>query len=341
MYFKGFKLKIYIYIILVIILIFLSSLLFIGDFVYRTGTKVFCGVHEYHKKNTPHNITVPGEGNGPFRGDNWNKWINVDLSEWTIKNISYELVYIDNYNKSISLEAWWIPSLYQDNLKTVIVIHGLNTNRQDFNVLLPSVFLAKAGFNVLSIDLRDHGGSTCEDSRHSAGQKEYQDIITAIKWLNKEKNIPNNKMGIHGISGGAIATLIAATKVDDIKAFSLDSPIFDFNKAAKDEVVWQGYPGFFWSLAYLAGRIRGVDLNKITPMNGIDSLNDRYLQIFHGTNDTRVSFSNSVEMYNYAKSKNINVKFHKFVNADHTEGILIDPIRYYKELNSFFINSLN
>ena len=149
MYFKGFKLKIYIYIILVIILIFLSSLLFIGDYVYRTGTKVFCGVHEYHKKNTPHNITVPGEGNGPFRGDNWNKWINVDLSEWTIKNISYELVYIDNYNKSISLEAWWIPSLYQDNLKTVIVIHGLNTNRQDFNVLLPSVFFAIVGMGFL------------------------------------------------------------------------------------------------------------------------------------------------------------------------------------------------
>ena len=44
--------KYFTYLIISLLFIFVVFIL-AGDYVYRTGTKVLCGVHEYHKRNTP------------------------------------------------------------------------------------------------------------------------------------------------------------------------------------------------------------------------------------------------------------------------------------------------
>ncbi len=74
--------------------------------------------------------------------------------------------------------------------ETVIVVHGINSSRHNFDTLMPAAMLARAGFNVLLMDLRDQGETTCEDGRHSAGQDESDDIITAAYWLKSMKAIP-------------------------------------------------------------------------------------------------------------------------------------------------------
>ena len=41
--------------------------------------------------------------------------------------------------------------------------------------------LNKSGFNLLAIDFRDHGESTCEDGFfYTAGQNETDDVVAAI-----------------------------------------------------------------------------------------------------------------------------------------------------------------
>ena len=320
----------FIILILVIIVIFFGA----GDYVYRTGTKVLCGVHIYHKQNTPSSFFTPGTNNGPFKGSGWDKWINFDLSDWWVSKNSFSRVEIKNDNDEI-LVGWWMENAYSYK-KTVLVVHGLNTNRQDFNVILPSNMLYKAGYNVLLIDLRDNGESSCIDSRHSAGQEESEDILSAIKWLNHFKKIETNNIGIHGRSGGAIAALVASVKNQNLRAFSLESPIFDFNKAAKDEVIYQGFPGFLWNAAYWAGRLRGIDLMEISPKDAVDNIKDRKIQILHGKKDSRVKYFNSIDLVNYAKSRGIEVKLHTFNNADHTEALLTETKRYSEILVNFF-----
>ena len=219
-------------------------------------------------------------------------------------------------------------------------MHGLNTNRQDFNVILPANMIYKSGFNVLLIDLRDSGESTCQDSRHSAGQEEADDILSAVRWLNKSKGIETKSIGIHGISGGAIAAMVASVKNKELKALSLESPIFDFNKAAKDEVIYQGFPGFLWTAAYWAARIRGVDLMAISPKDAIKNINNKKFQVIHGKNDSRVKYSNSLDLIAYAESLNINVPLYSFEGADHTEGLLTDTKRYSEILVNFFNETL-
>ena len=322
--------------IVVVAFLSLAGLFAAGDYVYRTGTAVRCGHHPYHDQNTPARFFVPGVGQGPFRGTGWDRWVGHDLSAWWLTDRPYQVVRFLSLDSTIDLEAWWIPARDAKETAAVIVAHGINTSRKDFNTLLPAVMLVRHGFNVLLMDLRDAGGSRCEDGRHSAGQQESDDLIAAAHWLEREHAIPLSRVGIHGVSGGAIAALIVAAKNDGVAAFSLEAPIFDFNAAAEQEVKYQGFPGLLWRLAYWAAGLRGVDLNAIEPREGIANLNGRPIQVFHGTVDSRVDYENSLALVDYAKEVGADVALYTIDGADHTEGILLNPELYDRALGSFF-----
>ncbi len=162
----------------------------------------------------------------------------------------------------MTLAAWWIKAGYPTTQETVIVTHGYGSSRRDYNALLPSAMLAQDGFNVLLVDQRDTGESTCVDGRHSAGQDESDDFAQVAQWLVNEKGISPEKIGMFGVSGGAIATAIVPAKTDNIAAFGLEAPIFDFADTARKEVEFQGFPGWLWQLADIAARLRGVNSTR-------------------------------------------------------------------------------
>ena len=76
----------------------------------------------------------------------------------------------------------------------------------------------KAGFNALSIDLNDHGGSTGGDGLINAGLTEYKDVIGAWKYLKDTKNVLS-KIGIHGASMGAGSVAIVFSEEPGLKTF--------------------------------------------------------------------------------------------------------------------------
>ena len=318
------------------VLLSTAAVVAVGDYVYRTGTAVSCGVRESQVKNSLSRYHTPGQGRGPFRGPGWNRWVEHDLSSWWATDVQIEEVQIEDPDRPVQIAAWWITPSYPTRIGSVIVAHGINSSRRDFSVLLSGAMLVRQGLNVLLIDLRDQGDTTCEDARHSAGQDESDDIITAANWLQRTKAIPTDKIGVHGISGGAIAAIIAAAKSPAIAAFSLDSPIFDFNTAATHEVEFQGFPGFLWRAAYWAARLRGVDLMGVSPADGVTAAGHRPVQVFHGTNDSRVRYRNALDLIAHAKRTGTKATLHTFEGADHIEGMLIDPDRYYRELEIFF-----
>jgi alpha-beta hydrolase superfamily lysophospholipase len=205
---------------------------------------------------------------------------------------------------------------------------------------MPAAMLARAGFNVLLIDLRDQGETTCEDGRHSAGQDESDDVVTAAYWLKSAKAIPLSQVGVHGVSGGALAALIVAAKNHEIAAFSLEAPVFDFNKAATHEVQYQGFPGFFWRAAYWAARVRGKDLMAVTPTDGIERMGNRPVQVLHGTADSRVGYHNATDLAAFAEARGLKVTLHSFEGADHIEGLLLESQRYQTALVDFFSAAL-
>ena len=317
-----------------------TVLLAVGDYVYRAGTSVTCGFPTSQIQNSPAEFHPPGEGRGPFRGPSWTRWTGYDLSRWWFPDIPAELVCIDDPEGQVRLEAWWIAAPGLPRKPAVIMAHGLNSSRRDFNILMPASMLVRHGFNVLMIDLRDQGGTTCRDARHSAGQDESDDIVTAANWLKTQKAVPLERTGVHGVSGGALATIIAAAKNPVLAAFSLDSPIFNFNAAAAHEVTYQGFSGFLWRTAYWSARLRGIDLMAVSPSDGLDALGLRPVQIFHGSRDSRVPYHNALDLMAHAQETGVHAILHTFDDADHTEGLLIDPERYERELTQFFSASL-
>ena len=127
----------------------------------------------------------------------------------------------------------------------------------------------------------------------------------------------------------------------DIKAFSLDSPIFDFEAIVRSELKWNGIPSVLWKLAVTIGKIHGIDIYERRPKDGIDQLNNRALLVFHGTEDTRVPFFHSQELVKYANKLGQEVTFFKNKGADHNEALLMEPETFERELPLFFKEHLN
>jgi len=309
----------------------------VGDYVYRTGTSVPCDINDDDLANSPERFSTPEEG--PFPGEGWNQWVNYDLSPWWLEQADYETVTI-RVAEDITLEAWWIRAKSSEAKETVIVTHGYGTSRRDYNALLPSTMLADAGFNVLLVDQRNTGNSTCVDGRHSAGQYESDDFAAVALWLVEEKGIPAQKIGMFGVSGGGIATAILPAKTQNVAAFAIEAPIFDFAETAKREVVFQGFPAFLWQLADVAARLRGVNLNETPIPSGIAAAGTRPLLLLHGTDDQRLSYDGAIAFFDYATNLGVDVQLESFEGSDHTEGMLRETERYRTALVNFFSEAL-
>ena len=201
--------------------------------------------------------------------------------------------------------------------------------------------LVKNGFNVLLLDSRDTGESTCSDGRHSAGQEESDDFAAAAEWLIANKSVRAQSLGMFGVSGGAIATSLLPAKTKLVSAFAMEGTIFDFNKAAAQEVEYQGFPGELWQLALISAQLfHGVNLTETSVPDAIVAAGQRPLLVLHGDADQRLEYQSSIDFVQYAESVDANVTLETFKDADHTEGMLSETDRYAKALSDFFDSSL-
>lgn len=322
-----------------LVLVLGGASLAVGNYVYTSGTEVPCAINADDLANKPEQFFAPGSGNGPFDGPGWEKWVGTDLSEWWLLGVPYKAVTIP-VAEDIDLSAWWITPQNTNN-KTVIVTHGIGTSRRDFNTLLPAAMLVKEGFNVMLVDSRDTGESTCTDGRHSAGQEESDDFARVADWLVSEQGLRAESIGMFGVSGGAIATSLTPAKTENISAFAMEGTIFDFNAAATREVEYQGFPGFLWQLALVSAQLfHGVNLTETAVTDSIAAAGDRPMLILHGDNDQRLDYQSSVDFVEYASSIGTTVTLETFVGADHTEGMLSETQRYALALTEFFESSL-
>jgi dipeptidyl aminopeptidase/acylaminoacyl peptidase len=322
-----------------LVLVLGGASLAVGNYVYTSGTEVPCAINADDLANKPEQFFTPGSGNGPFEGPGWEKWVGTDLSEWWLLGVPYNAVTIP-VAQDIELSAWWITPQNTNN-KSVIVTHGIGTSRRDFNTLLPAAMLVKEGFNVLLVDSRDTGESTCTDGRHSAGQEESDDFARVADWLVAEQGLSAESIGMFGVSGGAIATSLTPAKTENISAFAMEGTIFDFNAAATREVEYQGFPGFLWQLAQVSAQLfHGVNLTETAVTDSIAAAGDRPMLILHGDNDQRLDYQSSVDFVEYASSIGTDIELVTFEGADHTEGMLSETQRYALALTEFFESSL-
>lgn len=130
----------------------------------------------------------------------------------------------------LELSAWYVPAAEQ-GAPTLLLAHGLLGSKWGMLTFVP--WLHEAGYNVMLLDFRGHGGS---DPRPTTiGPDEVQDIEAALDWLEAE-GVGDKVAGL-GLSLGASALVNTALQDARLDALILDSLFADWS----DTDFAQGY----------------------------------------------------------------------------------------------------
>jgi dienelactone hydrolase len=125
-------------------------------------------------------------------------------------DLTYEEVALRTAD-GVDLAAWYVPS---SNRAAVVLLHGAGSTRSD--VLDQAAVLARAGFGVLLIDARGHGGSG--GRAMDFGWHGDADIAAATRYLTTRPDVDPGRIGAVGLSMGGEEALGASGSNDVLSA---------------------------------------------------------------------------------------------------------------------------
>jgi|TARA_Y100000310_G_scaffold307820_1_gene350249 hypothetical protein len=222
----------------------------------------------------------------------------------------------------IKLSGWFIPN--NKTKKTIIVMHGYPADKA--NLLGTANFLAE-DFNVFLFDFRYFGKS--EGKYTTVGYLEKNDLLGAIKYLEKEKNL--TKIGLYGFSlGGAVALI---TNHSNVKAIVTDSSYARLSNMLTH--MYRIFSIFRYPLSYLTklyGLIfLGINIDNVNPVDDIKNINVPILLI-HAEKDSQIPVSEVHLLHNANKDAELWI----VEGADHGESHAIHAGKYEKKVIEFF-----
>ena len=243
----------------------------------------------------------------------------------------------------VTISGFYVPAQGADPAAApaVIIVHGVNDCKRRAYMLTAGGMLNKHGFNVLLIDMRNHGDSQVTNGRIAAGSVEYKDVLGAWDWLVTEKHIPPGKIGVMGFSLGAATVMITAGMEPRIAAVWEDSGYGALDKIVRSELVRIGMPGFAETGAVEAGKlISGDDLLRYEPLQEVKKMGSRPFFIVHSDADQRVRVSNASDLAAAINANGGHVTPWITHGAMHIESIWDYPDEYEQKLAAFFSASL-
>tara|TARA_Y100000766_G_C18914746_1_gene610460 strand:- start:2404 stop:3459 length:1056 start_codon:yes stop_codon:yes gene_type:complete len=327
---------------------------FAGSIVYNGVAYTNTDCWGNFDQNTPTQF-APLRGEVPLNesenSENISSEIMTGLSDYWWDG--YENATIENKDEDIFLSAWFLKQ--NESMPWIIFVHGIRGCKSDGALLIPSGMMAKAGFNVVVFDLRDHGESSIDDNRVSGGQDEWADVVTVFDWLIDEQGAEPDKIGLFGNSMGAGTVAIAFTLDERMQAVWLDSGYSDMGDIVVEELEFQGYPTFLGGAGIFAGKIiANQNLIEYYPLDAGTEIGDRHMYVAHGNQDKRVRPHHGEKMCNEAlqngNQNNIECWFKDSVirydvgdgmeSDEHVTLMLTDTLEYESNIVNFFTTSL-
>jgi fermentation-respiration switch protein FrsA (DUF1100 family) len=248
----------------------------------------------------------------------------------------YEDVSFPSREDGLKITAWYIPN--EANEHAVILVHGRHASKQNaISGTFPKfgAALNQAGFAVLMIDLRGHGGS--EGERYTFGVYERRDVLGAVDFL-LEKGFEPGNIGVLGISLGGGAVNGAAAEETAIGVVALDSTFADLNPLI--EVKWEeesGLPMFFLPGVNLMTRLMyGFFITEVRPVEDVAKIAPRPMLILHCTTDDTVDISQAYQLQEAAPQAELWI----IEGCDHAEVYRDFPEEYEAHVIPFFQENL-
>ncbi|HYM84889.1 MAG TPA: alpha/beta fold hydrolase [Candidatus Dormibacteraeota bacterium] len=239
----------------------------------------------------------------------------------------------------LTIRGWYAPPRTPGG-PVVIAVHGYDSCRRDWAVLLPAGMLHRAGFGVLLPDLRNHGESDSDGGRWAGGAKEYLDVLGAWDWL-RGRGVPAARIGLLGVSLGAATVTIATGEEPRVAATWADSPYASFSIAAAEYAESKGYPGWVAGPAIPIGRLLGDPaLGTHDPADEVLRLAGRPFFIVQGMSDTTIRPHNAIDLSVAAEKAGTSIEPWLIPGAQHIREMLLVTDRYEQRLVSFFAGAI-
>lgn len=230
----------------------------------------------------------------------------------------------------VNLRGWWIPS----GRKTIVVVHGVGSNRGDALVVAP--FLHRAGYNVFLFDLRAHGDSSGHTT--TFGVQEALDVRAAVGYAAKI----SDSVGLYAFSMGASSAIHAFAKpgLPEVKAVVLDSTFAEFAPLARTQMAFlsdNAARPLIKLLSFYTYLEIGTTLENIAPRRYIGNIAPRPLLLIHGTADELIAPEQA--KWNFAAAREPK-EIYWIDGAAHCAGLAVDGVKYEKRVTEFFKRNL-
>lgn len=207
-------------------------------------------------------------------------------------------------------------------LPTVLWIHGGPWARDSWGYDSVHQFLANRGYAVMSINYRGSTGfgkRFLNAANKEWGGKMHTDLLDAVDWIVNRKIADPKRIAITGGSYGGYATLVGMTFTPDRFACGVD--IF----GPSNLVTWMQNVPPYWMpvLPMIKDRVGDVSteegrafLESRSPITKVDQIR-RPLLIAQGANDPRVVQSESDQIVDAMRAKNIPVTYIVYPDEGH------------------------
>ena len=267
----------------------------------------------------------------PVRVEETRDWVAGESPRYWLSQFnlpSPKNVHFSNRD-GLVLAGWFIPGT---NGATVILAHGLAGHRAE---MLPhAAYLHSGGFSVLLFDFRHRGQS--EGSEVTLAAKETLDIEGAVDYLKTRPDVDAERIGVQGISLGAVSSILAAVETPEIKGVVAESAFKDLPTAiAEGFTAVTGWPSFpFAPLAeFFCGFRLGIETGNIAPGKVIGVISPRSVFLIHDEEDKQLSNESLEALWAAAGDPR-----QKWVvpGAPHGRGWQTDPEEYERRVLTFW-----
>jgi fermentation-respiration switch protein FrsA (DUF1100 family) len=266
--------------------------------------------------------------------------------------LKFQYVTFPSREDHIQLRGWFIPGVLASGSltaqRTIIVVHGVRTNRADpgAEILDLSGEFARHGFAVLAFDMRGMGESP--PAPLSLGYFEQRDVLGAVDFL-RSGPLPYPDLGRPriiggwGVSMGAATLLLAASQEPAIRAVVSDCAYADIIPILEREVPNGSHlPPLFTPGALIAAdALYGIDYYAVRPVDVVAKIAPRPIFFIHGDADTYIPPSNMSALAAGARTApDAHVQTWLVPGAAHARSFVHMPKEYVSRVVAFYTATL-
>jgi len=226
------------------------------------------------------------------------------------------------------LACWYTPG---ENGAVIILVHGAKSNLA--SLTNHANMLREAGYGVLALTLRGHGGSSGRGN--AFGWQSGQDVAAAVDYLQAQGV---SRIGALGLSMGSEVLLGSAADEPAIRAIVADGAsqrsLADYLVPLENRSLWRSWTA---RVMYAAVRLfTGQTPPERTLLSSISDAKDtKFLFIAAETVEKEQLYG---LLYQYTVSDRSALWI--VPGAGHTQGLFVQPVEYRTRVVSFFDEAL-